>query len=138
MTHERERPASGADGALRTIGNDTDSASVAADVDASFSRMWRDALAQSKQESRARRARVLAHDDLTKRLAQLMSDPKQWSGWIPPRTLPEDTCTHCARGRRCHGAHRARVNDSPRRAALVEIATEALRREQPSNSDEPV
>lgn len=101
---------------------------------AEMNRQWRTAMANSRAESAARRARVLAHEDLAKRLTEpplRLSNPQRWSGWIPPRTLAEDTCAECARDRRaCRGRpHLARVNDSPYRRALVEIAAEALRRE---------
>jgi hypothetical protein len=97
-------------------------------------RAWVAAVAQSKAESAARRQRVLAHEDL---VAQLQAPPlhiktpEKWSGWVPPRTMPEQTCNFCRAGDRCHDVdHLARTNDSPRRAALVAIATEALSREQ--------
>lgn len=76
------------------------------------------------------------HQDLAQRLTQpplRLSDPSRWSGWIPPRTLAEEACTSCATGKShpaCRGwPHHARVNDSPIRRQLVEIASEALRRE---------
>jgi len=98
-------------------------------------RLWREAAAASKRESEARRARVLAHKDLTDRLKEpplRLSNPTRWSGWIPPRLLAEESCTHCKTGgdRRCRDRpHRARVNDSPIRRQLVDIATEAMARE---------
>jgi hypothetical protein len=98
-------------------------------------RLWREAKAKSKDESQARRARVLGHDDLAQRLTLpplRLSHPARWSGWIPPRLLAEESCAHCGpRGdRRCRDQpHRARVHDSPIRRQLVEIATEAMARE---------
>ncbi|HEX5348528.1 MAG TPA: hypothetical protein VFW64_15710 [Pseudonocardiaceae bacterium] len=97
--------------------------------------LWRAAKAASKRQSQERRARVLGHDDLAQRLTApplRLSNPARWSGWIPPRTLPEEACTHCGpRGdQRCRGAaHRARLNDSAIRRQLVDIAAETKRRE---------
>lgn len=82
----------------------------------SFAHLWRDAIATSSESSADRRYRVLQHDDLR---AQLMdrpfgiTDPDRWNGWIPPR-LDQ------------HG----NLNTSPVRRQLVEIAAEAMRREQ--------
>lgn len=98
-------------------------------------RRWREAKAESKKESKARRARVLAHKDLTDRLSApplRLSNPQRWTGWIPPRLLAEESCAHCGPGghRRCRDQpHRARINNSPIRQQLVEIATEAMSRE---------
>jgi hypothetical protein len=98
-------------------------------------RLWRAAKAASKRDSETRRARVLAHDDLAQRLTApplRLSAPARWSGWIPPRTLAEESCAHCGPcgDRRCRDRpHRARVNDSPIRRQLVEIASEAMARE---------
>ncbi|MGH3936442.1 MAG: hypothetical protein ACRDS1_15935 [Pseudonocardiaceae bacterium] len=99
-------------------------------------RLWRTALARSKEESAARRERVLTNRDLADRLTLpplRLSSPQHWSGWIPPRTLPEECCAHCARGSgslACRGqAHLAGLNDSPIRRQLVEIASEAMARE---------
>ncbi len=96
--------------------------------------LWRQAVAKSKRESQARRARVLAHEDLVQRLKDpplRLTEPSRWSGWIPPRTLAEEACTHCERGSTiCRGwPHRVRVSDSPVRRQLVDIATEAMARE---------
>lgn len=99
-------------------------------------RLWRQAVAKSQEASQARRVRVLQQPDLTRRLTEpplRLSDPARWSGWIPPKTLAEDTCVNCGSGDPrpiCRGwPHRARVNDSPVRRQLVEIAAEAMRRE---------
>lgn len=103
-------------------------------LDGAVAPLWRQAVAKSKRESQARRERVLAHEDLAQRLTLpplRLSAPSRWSGWIPPRLLAEDACTHCERGSTiCRGwPHRARVNDSPVRRQLVDIASEAMRRE---------
>lgn len=101
---------------------------------------WNRAWVRSHDESQARRDRVLVHPDLRKRLTEpplSMSDPERWSGWIPPRAMPEETCGGCGSGGRCTTSqHRARINDSAWRAALVEIAAEALRRESEPALDE--
>jgi hypothetical protein len=58
---------------------------------------------------------VLAHRDLAERLTRLpigFGSPDQWTGFIPPEVW--------------NGQH----NDSPRRAALVELVAEAMAREQ--------
>lgn len=105
-------------------------------TDVPVAQLWRQAVAKSKRESAARRARVLAHPDLARRLTDAplgLSDPARWSGWIPPRTLAEEACVYCQSGKgnpACRGwPHRARVNDSPVRRQFVDIAAEAMRRE---------
>jgi hypothetical protein len=101
-----------------------------------IARLWHTAAEQARRENSARADRVLAHDDLRARLAAppiSLREPDRWTGWIPPKTLPEGMCCDaCGRTRSCGYSqnHRALVNDSPRRRALVEIAAEALRREQ--------
>lgn len=100
-------------------------------------RLWRKAKADSKRDSQARRDRVLTHEDLAQRLTEpplRLSHPARWSGWIPPRLLAEEACTHCQRDSRrpaCRDQpHRpARFNGSPIRRQLVEIAAEAMARE---------
>jgi len=94
-----------------------------------------------------RRARVLKHPDLAKRLTEQpvgYSDPAHWNGWVPPRVTdpggPGDSLLMARLDRGGGFSYRfnqlgyrtvgEQANDSPRRAALVEIATEALRREQ--------
>ncbi|GAB3213300.1 hypothetical protein GCM10027294_43570 [Marinactinospora endophytica] len=62
-----------------------------------------------------RRAAVLAHPDLADRLTKhplFYTRPEQWHGYIPPEQW--------------HGV----PNNSPERAALVEIYDEALRRQR--------
>lgn len=62
-----------------------------------------------------RRRLVLSHPDLAARLCEPplgYTKPAQWSGFIPPEEF--------------NGEH----NRSPRRDALIDIAAEALRREQ--------
>lgn len=82
------------------------------------SRRGRHAIASVQAELqgvRARRTRVLAHPDLAARLARTLrlTRASNWNGYVPPGT---DSA--------------GRVNTSPIRTALVEIATEAMRRER--------
>lgn len=101
-----------------------------------LARLWHTAAEQAKRENAERAARVLAHPDLVERLRQepaAMQDPHGWSGWIPPRTEPEGMCDGgCGRSGRCprHSEHRTRINQSAIRRQLVDIAAEAMRREQ--------
>jgi hypothetical protein len=81
--------------------------------------LWSEAYAQGRQANQDRRARVLRHPDLA---ARLCAPPlgyqraEQWNGFVPPKYLPADL----------NGV--TRINTSPRRAALVEISAEAMRR----------
>lgn len=88
----------------------------------------------------ARRDRVLAYPDLALRLTQPpvgFAAPEDWTGWIPPQLLPEGVCgQECGRYHRCDGIHAGRRNDSYRRAALVDIAAEAWRRDNTPTLDE--
>lgn len=77
--------------------------------------LWRKELTDAARRTADRKAAVLAHPDLAERLTQPplnFARPDQWNGGIPPETV---------------GGTR---NDSDRRAALVEITEEALRRNQ--------
>lgn len=98
--------------------------------------LWRRSLAASRQESEARRQRVLRYPDLAEQLRQpplRLSDAGRWSGWIPPARQPEDACSACNGGTSrpaCRGReHYARRNSSPIREQLVGISREALARE---------
>ena len=101
-----------------------------------IARLWRTAAEQTRRENAERAARVLAYPDLADRLAEppaSIRDPYRWNGWIPPRTEPEGMCEDsCGRTARCarHSEHRTRINRSAIRDQLVEIAAEAMRREQ--------
>jgi len=99
-------------------------------------------IARETRRCQARRAAVLSHPDLAARLTEPdigYSKPSDWNGWIPPafirpgsaeELLQSPTGRLNQRGKRAAGEE---PNDSPRRAALVEIATEAWnRREQVS------
>lgn len=69
---------------------------------------------RARDEVRKRRERVLAHEDLAERLTQrplCFARPDQWNGYVPPYHWRETP------------------NTSPQRAALVDIAAEAYRRE---------
>lgn len=68
---------------------------------------------QARDEADARRARVVGHPDLRDALQSAGFRPEVWNGFVPPRLD--------AYGRR---------NDSIRRADLVDICAEAMRREQ--------
>ncbi|OZM74013.1 hypothetical protein CFN78_06920 [Amycolatopsis antarctica] len=74
-----------------------------------------DATAEAKQRSEERRERVLRHPDLASQLTAMPGpyrDPRTWNGYVPPS----------------HDAYN-RPNDSPRRAVLVRLCAEALRRD---------
>jgi hypothetical protein len=85
-------------------------------------KLWRFALHQALRRSGDRRTRVLRHPDLAELLTRPevgYSDPRQWTGYVPPELW------------------NGRPNDSPRRAALVAIATEAMQRETGPAAIEP-
>lgn len=80
---------------------------------------WESARVKAREQAAQRRGRVLAHADLADRLTAPplgYARPDQWSGYVPPATWQETR------------------NDSARRAALVDICAEALRREQEGES----
>lgn len=90
-------------------------------VDEQPAKQWVKTVAAAKREAQERRKRVLAHPDLAAKLTHPplnLTDPLMWNGYIPPKTLPGDD-----------GNPYNEVNKSPIRQQLVEIATEALRRE---------
>lgn len=86
--------------------------------------------------TQARRASVLKHPDLARRLTEPplgFRTSTDWSGYIPPAADPQDPCDRCRAdpgkgGCRNRGRHTARLNDSARRRALVELVDEAARR----------
>lgn len=89
-------------------------------VSSAVGALWREALASAQQENARRRERVLKHPDLAAQLCEPplpWSSPGHWNGFVPPRFMPADA------------SGLVRPNDSPQRAALVEISTEAARRE---------
>lgn len=101
---------------------------------------WAKAIGKSSEVCAERRARLLRYPDLTKRLVTELgyTKPEQWNGYIPPRPdayaereILHDTSGYVNPDRvRTPGQQ---VNDSPRRAALVDIAAEAMRRESASD-----
>lgn len=77
--------------------------------------MWETAVKDAAARMKARKAAVLAHDDLARRLTEPplnFAQPTQWNGGIPPET---------------YGGER---NDSARRDALAELTAEAERRQR--------
>jgi hypothetical protein len=97
-------------------GGGTSLATIPADADSgrNWRDLWRPALHLATMRSAERRARVLQHPDLAELLTRPevgYARPDQWTGYIPPEMWCE------------------KRNDSPRRAALVAIATEAKARE---------
>lgn len=55
------------------------------------------AAAKAHADNQARRARVLAHDDLAQQVAQIfrLESPSHWNGFVPPRSDAEDACRAC-------------------------------------------
>lgn len=74
-----------------------------------------DALSWGRREAQSLRRRVLAHPDIAQRLVTELGykRPEQWFGYIPPRV---DSV--------------GRLNDSPRRRALLDILAAVMEREQ--------
>lgn len=97
------------------------------------SRMMAAAMQAAHEEAAARRERVLAHPDLRLKLTEApigYERPDQWNGYVPPKTDAEQSCPDCRNGiKHCRNTHMASANTSARRRALIEIAAEALRRE---------
>lgn len=101
--------------------------------------LLRAAAAKARSDAKARRARVLRHPDLAKRLTQRplsYEQPEQWNGYIPPLHGPWGRATYntsikCHACGKWHDGHDVTddINDSAQRAALVAIASEALARE---------
>jgi hypothetical protein len=99
---------------------------------------WRHDAAAARLESSRRRERVLAHPDLAARLVKVLGLPAadRWSGWIPPKTLPESECPECRAGACGSAPHRVYTNRTYIRRQLVEIAAEAYRRDTQPALDE--
>lgn len=75
--------------------------------------------AKAAAEVAERRERVLRYPDLAERLTQRpinFTKPELWNGFVPPKEVPT--------------AEGYELNDSPIRAALVEICAEAMRRDR--------
>lgn len=85
---------------------------------------------KSKAESARRKALVMKHEDLRAALLASPLDfvrPEQWTGWVPPATVPSDGAG--ADGAGTEAGRGYKPNTSPLRAALVAIVNEAERRE---------
>lgn len=94
--------------------------------------------------NQARRERVLRYPDLAEQLCEQplgYKFPEQWNGFVAPADCQDESPEslrspsgfpnpgHALTGARRH-------NDSPRRAALVDICAEAMRREREGTSGE--
>ena len=104
----------------------------------------------SYTEQADRRARVLKHPDLARRLEKEAgyARARQWTGYIPPRLCAEDDAELLRSAHMSHGGELvfrfnqlgkrsagSLVNDSPRRALLIDIAAEAWKRDhEPAQS----
>lgn len=104
------------------------------------------ALLRAHGINRDRRAAVLKHNDLAKRLVAELGyqRPDQWNGYIPPATTDPGGQLRLCSGSSvdAHGTIRAHYsqigryamgetpNDSPRRAVLLDISREAWSRER--------
>jgi hypothetical protein len=76
----------------------------------------------AREQNAERRARVLAHPDIAKRLTEHplnYSAPEVWSGFIPPAEI--GCCLRCG--------SRDKRNPSPQRRALVAICQAVIDRE---------
>ncbi len=92
----------------------------------------RDGQAEALARCRERRERVLRHPDLAARLTQPPlnhSDPAMWNGYVPPATWGDYWSGK-------HGEGKPKPNNSPERAALVDICAEALRRESSQDREQ--
>jgi hypothetical protein len=89
--------------------------------------LWEPLRVQGKARAEERRTRVLAHRDLADQLTRpplSYARPEQWNGYVPPRLLRD------ARPIGSRAPELLAVNDCPRRAVLVELCAEALRRDR--------
>lgn len=77
-------------------------------------REWLPQLREIREQTAARRARVLAHDWAKKELCLILGLKKaeQWNGYVAP-----------------HLAGEGHVNDSPKRVALIELLRKVAERE---------
>ncbi|HEX7658509.1 MAG TPA: hypothetical protein VF444_03440 [Pseudonocardiaceae bacterium] len=82
------------------------------------------ALTEARETVKQRREGVLKHPDCAQQIADALdlTSPAHWNGYLPPGFDPEQEKD----GRPVP----ARLNNSPVRAALVDIATDAWKREQ--------
>lgn len=82
-------------------------------------RILREAAATARAQSREQYRMVTAYPDLRDRLCQPpigYKRPEQWTGYIPPAQLAAGETGY------------VRLNDSPRRAALMKLVEEAAER----------
>lgn len=94
--------------------------------------------AEARAANQARRERVLRYPDLARRLCEEplgYKFPEQWNGFVAPADCQDETpeSLRSPNGFPNPGwtmTGRTRRNDSPRRAALVDICAEAMRRER--------
>lgn len=99
--------------------------------------------AQARDECAQRKARVLAHPDLARRLVTELGyqRPEQWNGYVPPLIInpgASEVLTHNGTPNRNGGRSAGQQqNDSPRRAALIAICREAYKREQAETQEAP-
>ncbi len=92
--------------------------------------------AKSRAATAARRERVLGFPDLAARLTEKplnYPQPGMWSGYVPPHedayAIPEPLHANGHPNARNKMTEPSGVNDTKRRAALVDICAEAMRRE---------
>jgi len=104
----------------------------------------RQAISDATNACQTRRARVLAHPDIAARLTWPpldFTDPRKWNGYVPPATGPYGEARPDPTSRTGwddSGVDEA-PNDSPRRAALMDILRAVVDRENTvPGSTEPV
>jgi len=99
-------------------------------------RQWQLESAATHEQCEARRQQVLKHQDLANQLKSLplrLSNPRNWTGYIPPQRMPEAACPACRSdrdNRACRNPqHLAPMNRSPIRAQLLAILEQVAQRE---------
>lgn len=106
-------------------------------------------LLNAERQCRERRTAVLKYPDLAQGLCESPLSylrPGQWNGWIPPALInpesDEELCRVLSKTgimRMNQVGHRGTgemQNDSPRRHALLTLASEAWKREHPPEAEE--
>lgn len=89
-------------------------------MDITETRLWRTAARDAARQSAEQRKLILAYPDIAARLCDPplgYKQPGDWTGYIPPAYDPEDWKGVIP------------LNDSPRRAALMELLEAAAERE---------